>query len=157
MPALVFRFHEIILAFGFGSGLVTGIASLKVGVEAPRESDIGAVVLRLAIPVEAIVKVTPIPVVAEVVSKAIAGAIVVASCSRPERVTGDWRITGKASIGRSGPVSVECGFREAATRSTTQHLKTKCLLLADLESPVDAAELIVLLDEVVTGQQQSDV
>ena len=42
-------------------------------------------------------------------------------------------------------------------RRRAQHLEPELFLLADLKAAVDAAKLVVLLDEVVTGQQQTNL
>ena len=92
---------------------VSHIAAFKVRIEAPGKAHVGAIVLRLAIAVEAIIEMTAIAVVTEVVGETIAGAIVAARLPRPEWIRCGRSKADKTSIRRSRPVGIERWFGKA--------------------------------------------
>src|SRR5437879_1840951 len=81
-----------------------------------------------------------------VVTKPIAGAVEIARGPAVETWT---------SCRRS--VEIGAGIRKATPGHRPKNLKTKRGLLIQLESSVEPCELIVPLDEVVTGSEKADV
>src|ERR1043166_7092198 len=128
---------------------IPNITSGEVCVQPPRESHIRAIVLRLAIPVRAVVEVAAVAIVLPTVSEAFAGAVVIGRFARTSGIAFHRIEPHKATIRRSRTMRLQSRLGKATTRSRRQHLKSDLLLLIDLPTAVDTAKLIMFFDEVV--------
>ena len=97
-PEIVVEVPVDQLCFRFLFRAITQICAFKVSVESPRETHIGAIVLRLTISVGAVIEVSPVAVVPELICESVAGAIIIVGLRWPVWISRRRIVSGKTSI-----------------------------------------------------------